>query len=182
MLKRIKRIFGKIECTLASQDGYIRILRRKGAKIGTGCYIDKFVIIPEPRLIHIGDNCRITHGTTFITHDGSIWTLRNLGLQQLYIDIGGVCDIGNNVHIGNNTIILPNVRIGDNCIIGAGAVVTKSIPDNSVAAGNPAKVIRTVKDFNEKNVNRMLKLKGLDENQRSEVLWSEFYKLETKTH
>ena len=94
----------------------------------------------------------------------------------------GVCDIGNNVHIGNNTIILPNVRIGDNCIIGAGAVVTKSIPDNSVAAGNPAKVIRTVKDFNEKNVNRMLKLKGLDENQRSEVLWSEFYKLETKTH
>lgn len=48
--------------------------------------------------------------------------------------------------------------------------MTKSIPDNSVAAGNPAKVIRTVKDFNEKNVNRMLKLKGLDENQRSEVL------------
>lgn len=89
MLKRIKRIFGKIECALASQDGYIRILIRKGAKIGTGCYIDKFVIIPEPELIHIGDNCRITRGTTFITHDGSIWTLRNLGLQQSYIDMGG---------------------------------------------------------------------------------------------
>lgn len=51
MLKRIKRIFGKIECTLASQDGYIRILRRKGAKIGTGCYIDKFVIIPDAMFI-----------------------------------------------------------------------------------------------------------------------------------
>ena len=90
MLKRIKRIFGKIECTLASQDGYIRILRRKGAKIGTGCYIDKFVIIPEPRLIHIGDNCRITHGTTFITHDGSIWTLSSWFATVVYRYRGGM--------------------------------------------------------------------------------------------
>lgn len=50
--------------------------------------------------------------------------------------------IGNNVWIGGGTIILPGVKIGDNCVIGAGSVVTKSIPDNSVAFGNPCRVIR----------------------------------------
>jgi len=50
--------------------------------------------------------------------------------------------IGNNVWIGGNVTILPGVTIGDNCTIGAGSVVTRDIPDNSVAAGNPARVIR----------------------------------------
>ena len=50
--------------------------------------------------------------------------------------------IGRNVWIGTNSIILPGVSIGDNVIIGAGSVVTKSIPDNSIAVGNPCKVIK----------------------------------------
>ena len=57
----------------------------------------------------------------------------------------GVIRIGNNVHIGENVIILPNTNIGDNVIIGAGAVVTKDIPSNSVAVGNPARIIKTIK-------------------------------------
>lgn len=47
-----------------------------------------------------------------------------------------------------NSIILPGKHIGNNCIIGAGAVVTSDIPDNSVCAGNPAKVIMTLDEFN----------------------------------
>ncbi len=52
--------------------------------------------------------------------------------------------IGNNVKLYTNCTIIGDITIGDNVIIGAGAVVTKSIPDNSVAVGNPAKVIKTI--------------------------------------
>lgn len=55
----------------------------------------------------------------------------------------GEVRIGNNVWIGEGVVILPNVSIGNNCIIGANAVVTHCVPDNSVAVGNPAKVINT---------------------------------------
>jgi len=54
--------------------------------------------------------------------------------------------IGNNVWIGGNVTILPGVTIGNNCTIGAGSVVTRDIPDNAIAAGNPARIIRFVKD------------------------------------
>ena len=50
--------------------------------------------------------------------------------------------IGNNVWIGGGAIICPGVTIGDRCVIGAGSVVTKDVPDDSVAVGNPARVIR----------------------------------------
>ena len=52
--------------------------------------------------------------------------------------------IGNNVWIGSGVIILPNVTIGDNCILGANSVVTKSFEKNSVIAGNPARLIKTL--------------------------------------
>ena len=52
--------------------------------------------------------------------------------------------IGNSVWIGGNVTILPGVTIGDNCTIGAGSVVTHDIPANSIAAGNPARVIKTI--------------------------------------
>jgi len=51
--------------------------------------------------------------------------------------------IGNNVFIGSNSVILPSVNIGNNVIIGAGSVVTKNIPSNSIAVGNPCKVIKS---------------------------------------
>ena len=54
--------------------------------------------------------------------------------------------IGDNVWIGGNAVINPGVTIGNNCVIGAGSVVTKNIPDNSIAVGNPARVIREITD------------------------------------
>ena len=57
--------------------------------------------------------------------------------------------IGDNVWIGDNVVILPGVRIGNGCVIGSNAVVTKDIPDNCIAIGNPAVVIKTY-DFNQK--------------------------------
>lgn len=58
--------------------------------------------------------------------------------------------IGNNVFIGMNSIILPGVTIGDNVIIGAGSVVAKDIPANSVCAGVPARVIKTMDEYAQK--------------------------------
>ncbi len=58
--------------------------------------------------------------------------------------------VGNDVYIGNNVIILPGVTIGSNVVIGAGAVVTKDIPDNSVAVGVPARVIKSADEYLEK--------------------------------
>ncbi len=59
------------------------------------------------------------------------------------LDVGKVT-IGDNVWIGGNACIMPGVTIGNNVVIGAGSVVTKDIPDNVIAAGNPCKIIRTV--------------------------------------
>ncbi|RJG48418.1 sugar O-acetyltransferase [Motilimonas pumila] len=59
-------------------------------------------------------------------------------------EFGRPINIGNDVWIGGNVSILPGVSIGDNCVIGAGAVVVKDIPANSVAVGNPCKVVKQV--------------------------------------
>lgn len=60
-------------------------------------------------------------------------------------------EIGNNVWIGANAVILPGVHIGDNVVIGAGSVVTHDIPPNSIAAGNPCKVIRDKQPYQGKS-------------------------------
>ena len=57
--------------------------------------------------------------------------------------------IGNNVFIGSNSVVLPGVKIGDNVVIGAGSIVAKNIPANSIAVGNPCKVIRQKEPYTE---------------------------------
>ena len=110
-------------------------------------------------MITIGNHVRITNGVRFVTHDGGVWVLRNLGLENA--DIFGKIEIGDNVHIGWNAIIMPNVSIGNNCVIGAGAVVTKSIPDNSVAVGVPAKVIESIDEYYAKAQNKCVYTKAM---------------------
>lgn len=75
-----------------------------------------------------------------IAHDASIKKILD------YTKIGKI-DIKENCFIGDSAIVLSNVTIGRNTIIGAGSVVTKNVPPNSVAAGNPAKVISTVPEY-----------------------------------
>jgi acetyltransferase-like isoleucine patch superfamily enzyme len=101
----------------------------------------------EPFLISIGNHVTLAHNVTFHTHDGGVWIFRE---KYPNINIYGKITIGDNVFIGSNVIILPNISIGDNVVIGAGSVVTKSIESDSVVAGNPAKLIRTVNEYEEK--------------------------------
>lgn len=99
--------------------------------------------------IEIGENCILTYGVSIVAHDYS-WSVLRKSHGILAPTGGGEIKIGNNCFIGLNTLILRNSTIGDNCIIGAGSVVCSTIPANSVAVGNPCKVIMSLDDFCEK--------------------------------
>ncbi|MBN1789456.1 MAG: acyltransferase [Bacteroidales bacterium] len=116
----------------------IRLLRIMGMKIGKNCIIHSKGFSTEPYLIEIGDHVAIADGSVFLTHDGSVWVIRE---KYPDIDVPGAIKIGDNSFIGTGALILPGTVIGSNCVIGAGAVVRGAIPDNSVVMGNPAKVV-----------------------------------------
>ncbi|MBO4339103.1 MAG: acyltransferase [Clostridia bacterium] len=150
--------------------------RSKGVKIGKNTDINRYVVFgTEPYLITIGDNVRITRDVELITHDGGVWVLRNLYSEFKDIDIFGRIVIGNNVYIGNGAIVLPGVTIGNNCIIGAGAIVTKDVPENSIVAGVPARVIETIDEYVEKNKSRFVNTKYMDSQQKKEYLISNHF-------
>ena len=97
--------------------------------------------------MEIGDRVTITSGVRMLTHDGATWLVRDeKGRRYHYARV----KIGNDVFIGIDSIIMPGVQIGDNVIVAAGSVVTKSIPSNSIVAGNPAKIIGTVGSYKNK--------------------------------
>ena len=97
------------------------------ARIAFGSRLDK----THPQGIHIGKNTSVTTGVVVFSHDACrcIWATDTF--------IGDYC------FIGVNAIIMPGVNIGNEVIVGAGSIVTKDIPSNSLAVGNPAKVIKT---------------------------------------
>lgn len=163
-MSKISNLIRKIKISLSSNEQYIQILRREGVKIGTDCSIHKDATFgTEPYLISLGDHVRITHGVKFITHDGGLWVPRYMGLVDQRADKFGKIIIGNNVNIGWDAIIMPGVHIGSNVIVAAGAIVTKSVPDNSVVAGVPAKVIESIEKYVEKNKDRIVLTKGMNE-------------------
>lgn len=148
----INSIFKKIAIKMANRSNKSKIayLKEKGCKLGGGCHLNCGIksFGTEPYLISLGDDCLIAEEVRFITHDGAIFVLNNLGFfNGERKDKIAPITIGNNVYIGTGAYIMPGVQIGNNCIIGAKALVTKNIPDNSVAVGIPAKVIEDVETF-----------------------------------
>ncbi len=146
-MMKIYKIIGKLY-TIFTQKPCIKMLKRNGLKIGKNLNVQNGSIIDISHcwLISIGDNCTLAPNSHILAHDAS--TKRFIG----YTKIGRV-DIGNNVFVGAGSIILPNVKIGNNVIIGANSVVSKSVDDNCVVAGNPAKVINTLNDYLDKYKN-----------------------------
>ena len=90
--------------------------------------------------ITFGDDVLIGPDCTFVTPTHAVDPEKRLRGVMQYLPI----TVGNNVWFGAGVLVCPGVTIGDNCVIGAGSVVVKDIPANSVAVGNPCKVIRTV--------------------------------------
>lgn len=95
--------------------------------------------------ITIGDNVTMAPDVHVLAHDAS--TRKHLGYTRI-----GKVDIGDRVFIGDSSIILTGVRIGNNVVIGSGSVVAQDIPTDSVAYGNPARVVdRSVHGWSERN-------------------------------
>ena len=115
---------------------------QKGATIGKNCKISSHTFICEG--VHIGDGCFIGHGVLFINDknpravnpDGSMQTDDDWQLLETHIE--------DRVSIGSGAIIMGGVRIGEGAMIGAGAVVTRDVPANTVVAGVPARIMRKV--------------------------------------
>jgi len=101
----------------------------------------------EPWLITLGNNVHIVGGTEFLPHDGGTLILRD---RVPDLELTKPISVGDNVYIGSRCLIMLGVRIGCNVIIGAGSIVARDIPDNSVAAGVPATIIKTIDDYLEK--------------------------------
>ena len=118
--------------------------------IGQDVMIQDFRIPYNPEKVFIGNNVRIASEVSMITHDASYHVLNNLYKTDSFPEKTGEIVIGDNVFIGARCIILYNVRIGSNVIIGAGSVVCKDLPDNSVCAGIPCEKIGEFTDFVEK--------------------------------
>lgn len=138
----------------------------KGFSTGVGCRIEAYPFDNQKIVLEIGENFKIndrvhiaahhkiTIGNNVLVASGVFITDLSHGnysgdnqdSPESYVDKRAISakpvQIGNNVWLGEHVIVLPGVEIGDNSIIGAGAVVTKSIPSNAIAAGNPAKVIK----------------------------------------
>jgi len=115
---------------------------QKNAFIGKNCKISSHTFICEG--VHIEDNVFIGHNVTFINDklprsindDGSMQTEEDWKVVETYIKKGA--------SIGSSATILCGITVGEKAIVGAGAVVTKDVPPNSVVAGVPAKIIKSI--------------------------------------
>ncbi|MGA2673278.1 MAG: DegT/DnrJ/EryC1/StrS family aminotransferase [Terracidiphilus sp.] len=115
---------------------------QKNARVGKCCKISSHTFICEG--VEIGDNVFVGHGVVFTndsypratTADGSLQTEADWKVERTVVEKGA--------SIGSGATILPNTTIGEHAIVGAGSVVTKDVPANSIAAGNPAKVLRFI--------------------------------------
>lgn len=115
---------------------------QKNARIGSNCKISSHTFICEG--VTVEDQVFIGHGVVFINdvypraanRDGTLQTEADWKVEKTLVKKGA--------SIGSGATILANVTIGENAIVGAGSVVTKNVPANTIVAGNPARVLRTI--------------------------------------
>lgn len=154
--KQLRRI--RIALIFESKKRTKYIIKKKVFKsVGENFFFQPRFIPSDPELIKFHNNVTVASGVTFINHDLIHNVMKNID-NTWYDYYSGCIEIMDNVFIGSNSTILPNVKIGPNVIVAAGSVVTKDVPENSVVAGVPAKVIGTFDEY----LNKRKKIKSLD--------------------
>lgn len=147
----LKKLAGKLSFFWNRRSGnaFINYLRSSGVEVGDRCEVKAplsiDIDVSRPSLLSIGNHVFFHRGLTIMTHDWASWVF--IDKYNDFVPSHGKVVIGNNVWFGEHVTVLKGVSIGNNCIIGAGSIVTKSIPDNSVAVGVPCKVICTLDDY-----------------------------------
>lgn len=152
--KMLKDMFGAI-----GEDSYIEPpfhanLGGSNVFIGKYFYANFNLTLVDDGYIYIGDGVMLAPNVTIATATHPI----SPKLREYQLQYNLPVKIGNNVWIGTGAMIMPGVTIGDNCVIGAGSVVTKDIPNNVVAFGNPCRVIREISEEDFKTYNRGTKI------------------------
>lgn len=173
-MSRVKRIFRRVYEEVLMRLDRERYVRRMGVSFGDRCRFGRDIIWgSEPYLISLGDHVTITNRVVFISHDGGVWVARD---EHPQLNVFGRITIKDNSFVGIGVIILPGVTIGKNCVIGAGSVVTRDIPDDSIAAGVPCKVIRSTTDYIDRMLNHSGRVdtKGMSYAEQKRVLLEEF--------
>ena len=117
-------------------------------EVGENFYANHNLVILDGGGVRFGDNVFIAPNCGFYTSGHPIdFARRNQGLEYAY-----PITVGSNVWIGGGVQVMPGVTIGDNVVIGGGSVVVKDIPSNSVAVGNPCRVIRAITEEDKKTI------------------------------
>ena len=137
--KLLKKLFKKYD-SKAFIEAPLRYDYGFNVSVGKNFYANYNLVLLDSGKITIGDNVMIAPNVSFYTVDHPI----HPSDRSTYLEQSKPITIENNVWIGGNVVILKGVTIGENSVIGAGSVVTKNIPKNSLAFGNPCKVVRKI--------------------------------------
>ena len=140
-----KKIFKKLAKTFPYNRIRVWALRNCGFEVGNSVYIGEEIIVTNilednSCRLFIGDRVAIAQRVTIILDSDPNWSK----LINKVSVVRGVVQIEDDAWIGAGAIILPNVTIGSMSIVGAGSIVTKDVPPNTIVAGNPARIIRTI--------------------------------------
>jgi len=147
-----------------------KVAQMSGVRFGSNCHFRTKRFGSEPYLIKVGDNFKTAGNVQFITHDGSVYVLRNLHEKYKNIDCFAPIIAGNNIFVGYGTTILPGTVIEDNVIIGAGSLVRGTLKSNSVYSGVPVKYICSVDEYIDKNEDKFINTKHLSSKEKRAVL------------
>lgn len=149
LVRRIKCLCRFIYMLTATNDQYVRYLRKKGISVGENVNFRNPLSITidftRPLLISIGNNIDINSNFSILTHDFGTFVFRNL--YDDFVNSSGKVTIDDNVVIGRNVTLLKGASIGRDSIVAYGSVVTKPMPPGSVIAGCPAKVVSTIDEY-----------------------------------
>ena len=136
--KIVKELLGKSEGAFINPPFYCDY--GSHIEVGKNFFANYNCTIIDVARVTIGDNCQMAPNVAIYTAGHPLHPVARNSQYEYGIGVS----IGDNVWIGGNTVILPGVHIGSNVVVGAGSVVTKDIPDWSLAAGNPCRVIRQI--------------------------------------
>ncbi|MCI8824110.1 MAG: sugar O-acetyltransferase [Lachnospiraceae bacterium] len=157
----VKELFGKSDRAFVNPPFYCDY--GTNIQVGKNFFANYNCMIIDVARVRIGDNCQMAPNVAIYTAGHPIHPVSRNSMYEY----GKEVTIGDNVWIGGNTVICPGVHIGDNVVIGAGSVVTKDIPDWTVAAGNPCRVLRQITEDDRR---KLFKEEEIDEEAWEDIL------------